>query len=174
MPYSRNRRAMSLRPIQSEKHELTWSRLGENASTVKSVTLITAVAGEPSLATDIETGSHVKWIYIESNLNGVDNSTVVQVFHWAIYKSPSGAFSIQDPTSYDTKFKKFFLKRGMEMLPEIPLGSGGTVQTKRIFTVKIPKHLQRFGEGDQLLLVYKSTSASSINYCGIGVFRETK
>ncbi len=169
-----SRRSLSLRPIQTEKHELTFSRLGENASTVKNVVLITAVAGEPSLATDIETGSHVKFIYLETNLNGVDNSTVVQVFHWMVYKSPSGAFSIQDPATYDTKFKKFILKRGMEMLPEIPLSSGGTVQTKRIFVVRIPKHLQRFGEGDALILSYKSTSASAINFCGIGIFRETK
>ncbi len=172
MPMSR--RSSRLRPIQSEKHEMTWSNLGENASTVKSVTLMTAVAGEPSIATDIETGSHVNSIYLETNLNGVDNSGSVQVFHWMVYKSPSGAFSIQDPSTYDTKFKKFILKRGMEMLPQIPLDSGGTIQTKRIFVVKIPKHLIRFGEGDQLILSYKSTSASAINFCGIGIYREIK
>ncbi len=161
-------------PIQSEKHEITWSNLGENASTTKSVELIDAVAGEPSSANSIETGSHVKWIYLEFNLNGVDNSTVVQVFHWMIIKSPADAFPVVDPAIYDAARKRFVLKRGMEMLPEIPLGSGGTVQTKRVFTVKIPKHFQRFGEGDKLILYYKSTSASGVNFCGIGIFREMK
>ncbi len=172
MPYSR--RAMSLRPVKTEKHETTWSNLGENASTVKSVTLIDTSAGEPSTGNQVETGSQIKSIYIEFNLNGVDNSGAVQVFHWQIYKNPALEFAIQDPTTYDGSRKRFILKRGMEMLPEIPLGSGGTVQTKRIFVVKIPRVYHRFGEADQLVLSYKSTSASGINFCGIAIFKEFK
>ncbi len=172
MPYSR--RAMSLRPVKTEKHETTWSNLGENASTVKNVVLITTAAGEPSAGNAVETGSQVKSIYIETNLNGVDNSGAVQVFHWMIYKNPNAQFSTLDPTVYDQSSKRFVLKRGMEMLPEIPLGSGGTVQTKRIFVVKIPRVYHRMGELDQLVLSYKSTSASGINYCGIAIFKEFK
>ncbi len=173
MPYSR-RRMFSNRPIQSEKHEITWSNLGENASTTKSVELIDTAAGEPSSANTVETGSHVKWIYLEFNLNGVDNSGSVQVFHWLIIKSPAGDFPSVDPAIYDAARKRFVIKRGMEMLPAIPLGSGGTVQTKRVFTLKIPRHFQRFGEADQLILYYKSTSSSGVNFCGIGIFREIK
>ncbi len=172
MPYSRRRTSLS--PIQSEKHEGTWSNLGQNASTTQTIELIDTAAGEPSAANAIETGSHVKSIYIEFNLNGVDNSGVVQVFHWLIIKDPSGAFPVLDPATYDTARKRFILKRGMEMLPEIPLGSGGTVQTKRVFVVKIPRHMQRFGEADKLILYYKSTSTSGINFCGITIFREYK
>jgi len=165
---------MSLRPVKTEKHETTWSNLGENASTVKSVVLIKTTAGEPAVGNDVETGSQVKSIYVETNLNGVDNSGTVQVFHWMIYKNPTTSFAVLDPTTYDSSFKRFILKRGMEMLPEIPLGSGGTVQTKRIFVVKIPKVYHRFGELDQLVLSYKSTSASGINFCGIAIFKEFK
>ncbi len=172
MPMSR--RSLRLRPVKSEKHELTWSNLGENASTVKSVVLITGTAGEPSLATDVETGSRVNSIYLEFNLNGVDNSGTVQVFHWMVYKSPAGSFGVVDPAIYDTASKRFILKRGMEMLPEIPLGSGGTVQTKRVFVVKLPPRIRRIGESDNLILSYKSTSASGINFCGIGIFKEFK
>ncbi len=165
---------MSLRPVKTEKHEITWSNLGENASTVKSVTLITSVAGEPGTAIQVETGSKVRSIYIEFNLNGVDNSGTVQVFHWMIYKSPAGSFGVVDPTTYDSASKRFIFKRGMEMLPEIPLGSGGTVQTKRIFVLRIPPRFNRFGESDNLILSYKSTSSSGINFCGIGIFKEFK
>ncbi len=172
MPYSR--KAMSLRPVKSEKHEDTWSNLGENASSVKSIELIDTASGEPATANEVEVGSKVRSIYIEFNLNGVDNSGTVQVFHWQIYKNPSGAFSILDPASYDTAFKKHILKRGMEMLPEIPLGSGGTVQTKRVFVVRIPPRMNRFGEADKLVLSYKSTSSSGINFCGIAIFKEFK
>ncbi len=169
------RRQMSLRPIQTEKHEITWSNLGENASTVKNIELIDTVAGEPTSANEIETGSHVKWIFLETNLNGVDNSGTMQVFHWMVYKNQKGQTSgILDPAIYDPPAKANIIKRGMEMLPEIPIGSGGTVQTKRVFVIKIPKGMQRMAEQDKFILSYKSTSTSGINYCGIGIFREIK
>ncbi len=164
------RRSLALRPIHSQKRESTWSNLGENASTVKNVILLSCV-DSPTSGIQCSVGSHVKWIYIETNLNGVDNSGVVQVFHWMIYKNPSNQFAVQDPTSYDTSVKKWVLKRGMEMLPEIPIGSGGTVQTKRIFVIRIPKGMQRMADTDRIILSYKSTSTSGINYCGISIFK---
>ncbi len=163
-----------MRPIQTEKHEGTWSFLGQNASTLQTITLIQATAGEPALANEIATGSHVKWIFIEFNLNGVNNSGASQVFHWMIFKNKNNAYPAQDPTIYDASTKSNILKKSMEMLPEVPLDSGGTIQTKRVFTVKIPKIMQRFGETDSLYLYYKSTSASGINFCGIDIFREIR
>ncbi len=165
---------MSLRPVKTEKHEITWSNLAQNASTLQVINLITAVQ-TPATATNVEIGSTVRSIYLETNLNGVDNSSAAQVFHWAVLKSPAGDPTFDtDPATYNTSRKRFILKRGMEMLPDIPLGSGGTVQTKRIFVVRIPPRMRRFGDGDQLQLVYKSTSASGINYCGIGIYKEYK
>ncbi len=164
---------MSLRPVNQEKHETTWSNLGQNASTVQTITLINAIRA-PLVGNDVNIGSIIKWIYLETNLNGVDNSGVVQVFHWNIIKSPNNSLPINDPATYDTPQKKWIVKRGMEMLPEIPLDSGGTVQTKRVFVIKIPKKMQRFGDSDKLLLNYKSTSASGINYCGIAIFKELR
>ncbi len=172
MPYSR--RAMSLRPVKSEKHEVTWSLLGLNASTKQTIVLVSATAGEPSTGNQVETASTVRSIYVEFNLNGVDNSGSVQVFHWYIMKVPANTLPTSDPATYDTSTKRFIFKRGMEMLPEIPLGSGGTVQTKRVFVVRIPPRFSRFGEGDALNLVFKSSSASNINFCGISIFKEFK
>ncbi len=169
-PFRRNN---YLRPVKTEKHEGTWSNLAQNASTTQNITLVNAVTGEPVGATDVETGSHVKWIYIEFNLNGVNNSGASQVFHWLIYKSPKGAITM-DPLLYDTTDKSLVLKRGMEMLPEVPLDSGGTVQTKRQFTIKIPKFMQRVSELDLFRLSYRSSSASGINYCGFFIFKEFK
>ncbi len=169
------RKAMSLRPVVSEKHENTWSFLAQNASTVQSIVLILGDE-TPAIATpqEVALGSIVKWIYVEFNLNGVDNSSGAQVFHWLIVKNPGNQFGSIDPTSYNQTWKKFVIKRGMEMLPDIPLGSGGTVQTKRVFVVKIPPRLRRFDNDDKLELYYKSTSASGVNFCEVTVFKEYK
>ncbi len=165
------RRSLALRPVKSEKHEGTWSFLAQNASTKQTVILVKGI-DTPSAAIDVETGSTVKWIYVEFNLNGVDNSSGAQVFHWYIWKNPSGVVTSPAPNVYNSNLKRHILKRGMEMLPDIPLGSGGTVQTKRIFTLKIPPRLRRIGDNDKIELVYISTSASGINFCGITVFKD--
>jgi len=172
MPYSR--RQTYLRPVKTEKHEGTWSFLLQNASATQEIIIARATAGEPVLATDVEVGSQIKSVYFEFNLNGVDNSGTAQVFHWMIYKNPIGNFAPLDPLSYDTASKSRIMKRGMEMLPEIPLGSGGTVQTKRIFVVKIPRVYHRMAENDEINLTYRSTSSSNINFCGIFIFKEFK
>ncbi len=169
------RRGNSLRPINSQKHENTWSFLGQNASTIQSIVLIKGVErGGIGTVTpeEVQIGAKVTSIYLETNLNGVDNSGTAQIFHWAVFKNPNNQIATMDPATYNDQFKSKILKRGMEMLPEIPLGSGGTVQTKRIFVVKIPRGMQRFGDNDRLQLNYKSTSASGINFCGISIFKE--
>ncbi len=166
------RRALAIRPVTTLKHETTWSNLGQNASASIVIDLIDAVES-PTVGDEIDIGSIVKSIFIEFNVNGVDNSGVAQVFHWFIIKLPAGLVA-GGGNSYQTDQKKFILKRGMEMLPEIPLGSGGTVQTKRIFVVKIPPRLRRFDDGDRLQLIYQSTSASGINFCGIAIYKEFK
>lgn len=168
MPF---RRRISV-PINTLKHETTWTFLGQNASTAQTVILITAVES-PVAGNEVDIGSVVKSIFFESNLNGVDNSGTAQVFHWFIMKQPAG-LATPSAITYQSDQKKYILKRGMEMLPAIPLGSGGTVQTKRIFALKIPPRLKRFDDGDALILRYISTSSSSINFCGISIFKEWK
>ncbi len=166
------RRALAIRPVTSLKHEVTVTNLSQNASSGITVTQIIATES-PVTATDIDIGSIVKSIFIEFNVNGVDNSGVAQVIHWLVMKIPAG-LATASANTYQSDQKKFILKRGMEMLPEIPLGSGGTVQTKRIFVVKIPPRLRRFDDGDTLVLKYQSTSSSGINFCQIGIFKEFK
>ncbi len=141
------------------------------ASTQERV-LIDAVES-PVTPETIDIGSIVNGVYVEMNVNGVDNSGSVQVFHWKIEKKPAN-MAVSSPSAYMQDDKKFILKRGMEMLPEIPIGSGGTVQTKRIFFVKIPPRLRRFDDGDRLVLQYINTSASGVNFCGFAIYKEFK
>ncbi len=168
---ARYNRGLSLRPVRSEKHEVSWTNLGQNASATQSIEIIKAVDA-PTVASQVSVGATVKSVFFETNLNGVDNSGTVQVFHWLIFKDPGDELGVQVPSAYNAINKKFILHRGMEMLPEIPIGSGGTVQTKRVFVVKIPPRLRRFDLNDALKFNYISTSASGINYCGLAIFKE--
>ncbi len=166
------RRALALRPVTSLKHENTWSNLIQDASGTIEIVIIDGVES-PVTASQVDIGSIVKSVYFETNLNGVDNSGATTVFHWYVMKVPAG-LGASVPSTYNTDTKKWILKRGMEMLPAIPIGSGGTVQTKRIFVVKLPPRIRRFDDGDKLVLRYINTSASAINYCGIAIYKEFK
>jgi len=170
MPLSR---ALSIRPVNSEKHEVTNTSLAQNASTTQELEIIEGINVLTGIADQVTIGSTVKSVYIEFNLNGVNNSGASQVFHWMVIKNPSGELETADldPALYNQKVKRHILKRGMEMLPEVPLDSGGTIQTKRIFVVKIPPRMRRFGQGDRLEFVYKSTSASGINLCFLAIYK---
>ncbi len=172
MPYSR--RQTSIRPVHSEKHEIVWSNLAQNASAVQLITVAQAVQTPGAPDSEVNIGSTVNSVFFEFNVNGVDNSGVAQIIHWMILKSPMDELEVADinPSLYNQKNKRFILKRGMEMLPEIPLGSGGTVQTKRVFVVKLPRTFKRFGVDDRLYFIYISTSTSNINMCGIAIYKE--
>ncbi len=168
----RNRRRLQA-PILTEKHEITWSNLIQDASTVKNVPLIQGVEVPSAAADQVETGHKVNSIYIEFNLNGVDGATAPIIFHWLVGKNPGNLIPF-DPILYDQINKKFILKRGMEMLPENNTASGDTIQTKRIFVVRIPPKLRRFDDTDVLRLYYRASSTSPVNFCGIAIYKEWK
>ncbi len=160
------RRGLAIRPVNSEKHEITWSNLSQDAGTAAiSVTVVstqdpagTNVAGEVSI------GSTVKWVYFEFHFSAAETANV-NVVHWKIEKIPALLASTA-PNVYHQADKKHILKRGMEMLPV-------NVSTvfKRIFVVKLPRAIQRFGDQDKLIFTYQASSTQQLNACGIAVFR---
>ncbi len=157
---------LSIRPVNSEKKEITWSNLSQDASSTIEISLIKGV--DPSavnLATEVSAGSTVKWIYLEFNVSA-ETITNTKIFHWMVVKKPFGAALGAAPNTYNNDFKRFILKRGMEMLPK----DVGTV-TKRIMVVKIPPRMRRFGQDDELFFSYIMSSSQTINCCGIGIFK---
>ncbi len=117
-----------------------------------------------SVGTEVQTGATIPWLYFEFHFSA-ENVTSTKVIHWVIAHEPFGS-NTSTPSTYQTITRKHILKRGMEMLPK----DVGTV-FKRIFTVKIPKRYQRLGISDEFTFNYTSSSAESINACGINIFR---
>ncbi len=66
--------------IHSEKKEVTWNNLAQNASTEQVVKIYEDVASaDVNLGSEIETGSVVKWIFFEFHFSPevVTNTKVV-------------------------------------------------------------------------------------------------
>ncbi len=163
MPF---RKGLSLHPIKTDKHEITWSDLAIDASTVVTKNLAIAVpSGDKNASTEVEVGSHVKWIYFEINFAAKTISNP-KVIHWTVAMRPN-TLGTPVPSLYYQDARNKILKRGMEMLPK----AVSTVY-KRIFVVKIPRGQQRLGENDLISFQYIATSAETVNVCGFAIYKE--
>ncbi len=165
MPYGRR---SSLHPIKTDKHEVTWTNLAQDASSATFIGLTRGVtAADKNLSTECMVGSHVKSIFLEFHFsaNVVTNPKVI---HWIIIARPANLSPAAiTPSLYYQIGRKYIIKRGMEMLPK----DLGTVY-KRIIVVKIPRVYQRVGLDDALNFVYIATSTEAINACGIAIYKE--
>ncbi len=165
MPYSRRGRRM-LAPLKTDKHEITWSNLGQNASTVQQITLAVGTnSADKNTATEVEVGSHIKSIYFEFHFSPAQTGNA-NVIHWNIFGSKVGE-TISVPSLYYTDNRSAVFKRGMEMLPV----NVATV-FKRIFVVKVPQKFQRMTKNGFLIFQYVASSTQTINACGFAIYKE--
>lgn len=158
------RKALRLRPVHSRKVERTWSNLASDASTSVAVVLAEGTKGGGTGDDDVAIGATISWIFVEFNVSA-ETTTNPKVVHWFLAKKPAGT-ALGAPNVYNTDFRRFVIKRGMEMLPK----DQGTVY-KRVFAVKVPRQLARIGEGDQIVFQYICSSAETINCCGITIHK---
>ncbi len=155
-------------PIQSEKHEVQWSNLNQNAGTTITVDLITAVTpANVNLGTETEVGAVVKWLYLEFQFSA-ETITNTKIIHWSISKEPFGT-NISNPNTYYAIDKRFIVKRGMEMLPK----SVNTI-IKRIIMIPVPKKMQRMGRDDKWTFKYVASLTETINACGFFICKPLK
>ncbi len=157
------RRGLSLRPVKSEKEELTTSLLAGDRST-NLVIILAAAVDSPTIAGQVEIGDTVKSIFIEFNV-AAQTTTNPKVFHWLVEKLPSGGTS-SVPSVYDAATKSQILHRGMEMLP-----SDTSTVFKRVFVVRIPPRLRRMQDGSQITLNIIASSAETVNFCMIAIYK---
>ncbi len=156
-----------LHPINQEKHEVTWSNLGQDAATATiTIPIVKCVAlADVNSSSEVPRGSHVKWIYFEFHFSPAQTGNV-NVIHWKIVKNPNGSQDAVTGNSYNLAEKSWVPKRGMEMLPV----NVATV-FKRIFTVKVPQKMQRMAVDDEINLLYQASSTQTINACGFAIYK---
>ncbi len=152
-------------PIKTDKHEVRWSNLQQDASTVKTVPLVTTVeVGNKNTGIEVAVGSHVRWIYLEFHVSP-EVVTVPIVYEWQIIVSRGQSFGA--PNTYYQDQRSFIIKRGMEMLVK-DLSN----VYKRIIVVKIPRAYQRMKMGSKIDLQYIASSTNAVNSCGFAIYKE--
>ncbi len=152
--------------LHSNKHEVVFSALAENAGTVKTITILQGVeVADANTGVECPVGRTVKSIYVEFNLSA-ETTTEVKTLEWQIYGQTSGE-TIGLPSTYYQDSRANILKRGMEMLVR-----DQSTLIKRIFVVKIPKKFQRITANRTFRFQYISSSVNPQNMCGIFIWKE--
>ncbi len=150
----------------SDKHEITWSNIAQDAGTADIVVPI-ALGTQPSitnLSQEVKIGSKIKSIYFEFHFSPGQTGNV-NVVHWMIEVKNFGQTG-SSPNTYYQGTRALIIKRGMEMLPV-------NVSTvfKRIFVVKIPRIYERMRDSMTINLIYRASSTQQINACGIAIYK---
>ncbi len=155
-------------PLKSDKHEITWSNLSQNASATQVIPIATGViASAKNISTEVLIGSKITSVYFEFHFSA-ETITSAKVVHWTVSKLAANESGLT-PSLYYQVGRNHVLKRGMEMLPK----DVATV-FKRIVVVRIPRGFQRIGEGEVIQLRYIVSSTETINACGIAIYKEIK
>ncbi len=163
MVYSMPRRRYS--PIQSDKHEISWTNLSQDASTVQTITLATGVlAASKNLNTEVLIGTKIYSCYFEFHFSP-EATTSAKTVNWKVEKIRTGQTATSPAIMYQDD-RRQILKRGMEMLPR----DQATV-FKRVFVVRIPRSYSNFQQGDVLQFSYIVSSSETINACGIAIYK---
>ncbi len=151
---------------KTDKHEITWSNLAQNASAAQAIVLATTVdPADKSASTEVILGSHVKFLYLEFHFSA-QTVTNPKVIHWTVEIIEPGQ-SGSTPSAYYQSRRSYIIKRGMEMLP-----ADTSTVFKRIVPVAIPKLYQRRKDLSRIEFRYIASSTETINACGIAIYKE--
>ncbi len=155
-------------PIKTDKHEISWSNLSQNAAATQAIDLVTGTTSSAkNLASEVLIGSKVTRIYLEFHFSA-ETTSAAKVIHWKVEKLGANETTTV-PSTYYQLGRNRILQRGMEML----VRDQSTV-FKRIISVKIPRGYQRCGEGETIKFRYICSSSETINACGIAIYKEIK
>lgn len=152
-------------PIVTDKHEITWTNLASDLSSVLTVVLARGKKlGDTNTSIEVPVGSKIFGIYIEFNVSAED-ITSPKKLEWKVFANPVGQTASLPSLYYQTD-RAYVLKRGMEMLPK----DVSTVY-KRIIFVRIPKVYQRIKDEMDINISFVASSTELVNLCGFAIYK---
>ncbi len=152
----RNRRALSLRPVNRLKHVVDTS--GSVVAGAVSVTELAIQTDSPSTSSvnQVHIGSHIKAIYLKVELSGSIAYGGVPRVYFVVFKNPGNQLAnpVLDAIGVST-IRKYVIHQEMTMVAQqTTSGAGGGDGTfpRTMFkgVIRIPPRYQRFGDLDKL------------------------
>ncbi len=165
---------MSLRPINSQKHVVDI-QAGIVAATNTEQELIRA-ADNPVVAnvTNVATASVVKSFFLNVQVAATGTAALANIYFY-LYKNPGNALNfaaaLPDANAVGSSdLKKLIFHQEMIMTEK---NTTAIARTMFRGVLKIPRHMQRFGQDDKLAIVF---FAPGVNFdvCTQVIFKEFK
>ncbi len=150
MPYRTRNRSLSLRPVNRIKHVFD-SQFGVALDTNEDTVIISST-DTPTLAApaQVETGSTVKSIFLVLEVlnNGVTG--ILSNVYMMIFKNPGNNLTFPNPNVVGVDDnKKYVFHQEMVMLQPVHDSNPRTLFKG---VIKIPRHLQRNGPNDRIIV----------------------
>ena len=140
--FSRNRNALSLRPVNSIKNVFV-AQYGISSSRVDQNLAKAVTSPSPTVASDVSHGSTIKAIWFVLDVCGLAGSGVLNVFDAYLMKNPGANLDPPNPISQGTSNeKKFIIKSWRQMIMR---NQDGIFPYHWEGWIKIPKRYQRMG-----------------------------
>jgi len=164
-----------LAPIVSVKHYVQQSETTIAAGAIEEIVVIDAVtvaAGAPIPASVTE-GSIVKAVFLELWIAGNGTAGARQQFTITIVKKPADATSmtVGDASTLASYLNKKNILYTTQGIIGTAVSGAAPLPILKMW-LKLPKGKQRFGLGDELVINFLNTSASSISRCGFETYKE--
>ncbi len=152
--FSRNRKALSLRPVNSIKNYFTVS--GGLSGTQNRVILAKAVTSPaPAVSNDVSHGCNIKAIYFTVDVCGLAGTGTLNIADFFMWKNPGANLTPPDPVGYGgSNEKKFIFKTWRAMIMR---NQDGNVPYHWEGWLRIPKRYQRMGTDDLIEVVMQCT-----------------
>ncbi len=166
--FSRNRGALSLRPVNSIKNVFNFT--AGLSGTVGSSTFAKAVTSpNPTVTNDVSHGCTIKAVYVVIDACGLAGTGVLNVFDAYILKNPGANLSGPNPISQgSSNEKKFIIKSWRAMIMR---NQDGNVPYHWEGWVKLPRRYHRMGTDDTWSFVFQYTTAVTGHVSGQFIYK---
>ncbi len=162
MPYRRggsyrNRRALSMRPVDSMKnvHEIAQST---GTTAINDILVIAVDTAVTSADNQVQRGATIKAIYLSFDVCGLAASGVRQITNLYLIKNPGANLTAPGPFTVGTSNEKKFVFRQWSF--QTMRNQDGNPPFHFEGWIKIPRRYQRFGTDDLLHLTFATDTAS--------------
>ncbi len=158
MPRRMSRKALSLRPVVSNKESVDGVFLAVAAGVTTTMVLATSVNDYGGAVGDCPQGSSIRSLYLEVSYS--EQAITPTNFDWFLAKNPGSQLTLPVPGSVGGNTnRKWVFHESKGLAPNEENAS----PSKKAGWIKIPGKYFRMGENDQLVL--RARGASQYNLC---------
>ncbi len=147
-----------LHPVNTVKNIVDGVFLGSAAATNREIDIVDVVNDYTGVNATVPIGATVRSFYLF--FQTISTGTGTSNHDWYIIKDPGGQLSVPVPGATGGSLNRKWIIHEEKGLPGNDSDGAYPLTFKGV--IKIPRHMQRCGEGDKIMIVHRSADISNI------------